>query len=133
MREKSNLLDIRRLHEDLIIRHREDETAVNCGASKRVESFIEALQRNIIEFRHGIQTSIVHAHPPVAVFLSNHHDWRCPRRCRRAPDVSRHELHDFRHDRGANFTVRQAADGLTKGTHIAGIYLVKRQICSADI
>ena len=40
---------------------------------------------------------------------------------------------DFELDSGAHFTVRQAADGLTKKTHIAEIYLVKRQICSADI
>ena len=48
-------------------------------------------------------------------------------------DVSRLELIEFRLDSGANITVRQAADGLTKGTNIAGIYLVERQICSADI
>ena len=40
---------------------------------------------------------------------------------------------DFKLASGAHFTVRQAANGLTKETHIAGIYIVERQIHSADI
>ena len=130
---KAVFIDIRRLHGNLIIRIREVETAENCRASERVESFIEAWKRQTIEFSHGVQTSIVYTHPPAAVFLLNNHDLRCPRRCRRARDVSRHELIDFRLVSGGNFTVRQAADGLTKGTQVAGIYLVERQIRSADI
>ena len=48
-------------------------------------------------------------------------------------DVSGHELINFELDSGAHFTVRQAADRLTEGMHIAGIYLVDREIRSADI
>ena len=69
--------------------------------------------------------------PPA--FLSNYHGKRWPRRCRRARVVSSNKLIDFRFDSNANFTVRQAADGLTKWTRIAGIYLVESQIRSADI
>ena len=39
----------------------------------------------------------------------------------------------FELDSGAHFTVRKAADRLTEGTHIAGIYFVEHQVCSADI
>ena len=40
MRDVSGLLDIRRLHRNLMIRHREVETVENCGDSLRVENFI---------------------------------------------------------------------------------------------
>ena len=133
MRDKSSLLDVRRLYKNLMIRYRDIETAEDRGASERVENFIEAWQLKAIEFRHGIQTPIVHAHPPAAVFLSINHDWRFPRRCKRACNVRRHKLIDLELDSGAHFNVRQAADGLTKGTQIAGIYFVERLVCSADI
>ena len=122
--DKSCSLDVRRLHGNLIIRHREIEAAEDCGASERVESFIEAWQRKTVKFRREIQTSMIYAHLPAAVLLSNHHDWIYPRRSRRARDVSKHEPIDFELDSGAHFPVRQAADRLTEGTHIAGIYLV---------
>ena len=113
--------------------YREIETAENCWASKRVASFLEAYQQTIVEFRHGIKTSIIYGNSQVAIRLSNHHDWRCPRQSWRVRDVSKHEFIDFELDSGAQFTVRHAADGLTNRTHIANIYLVKRQIYSDDI
>ena len=108
--DESNLLDVRRLYGYLMIRHREVEIAEDCGDSERVKRFIEAWQQETFEFRHEFQTSIIDAHPQTAVHLSNHHDWKYPRRSRRARDVTRREFIDFVLDSGAHFTLRQAAE-----------------------
>ena len=51
----------------------------------------------------------------------------------RALDIGRHEFVNFRFDSGAHFTVRYAADGLTKRANVASVNLVECKIRGADV
>ena len=67
MRDEYRLLDICRLHRHLMICHREVKRQNYSRASERVERFIEARQREAIEFRDVVESAVVDAHAPAVI------------------------------------------------------------------
>ena len=116
-----------------MICHREVRRREHSRASERVKLFIEARQRKAIELRHGVESAIVDAHAPAAILLAQHHDRRCPRRCRQPRDAIVDQLINLFRDCFAHFAIRKAMHRLSERARVWRVDLVKRESCRANI
>lgn len=66
---ESGLIDVGRLNKNLMIGYRKIEKAEHRSTNKRVECLIESGQRETVEHRYGVETAVMDAHPPFAVFF----------------------------------------------------------------
>ena len=133
MGDECNFVDVGWGEGHLVVGHRQVERREDGGAGKGVEFLLKPRQRETIELRRFVDTTVVDAHAQGFVSFLNHYDGRRPWRCRRARYVGVHQLLNFSLEGDALVSLGNATRKLTKRTRVAGVNFMKYNVSSADV